>query len=178
MIPLVVFCSNEIMIIQDEVKVFEERYKDLNDNCLEPLVQDVDDLVDETSDLRKQIQQYRTDHKVDDVSLYAEIDDIFNKYKIHRSAYHSGQINGVGIKLLMDNATEIMGEIKELFLQRQTDSSVAHDQICDFCNHMTQFFTLWDDAFSLVHTIDPVEKDFVDAQNTIDQALQSRGGLA
>ena len=71
--------------------------------------------------LWKQIQQYRTDHKVDDVSLYAEIDDIFNKYKIHR----------------------------------------------------------WDDAFSLVHTIDPVEKDFVDAQNTIDQALavQRRLGM-
>ena len=79
-----------------------------------------------SSDVKKRLQQFRADRKVDDLSLYAEIDDNLEKHKIYyRSAYHSGQINGIGIKLFMENTAEIMMDIKELFLQKRTDLSGA-----------------------------------------------------
>jgi len=85
---------------QTEIKNFKAREAELKENYWQPLVQEVDDLVNEISDVKKQLEQFRADRKVDDLSLYSEIDDILEKHKIYRSAHHSGMINGVGVGIL------------------------------------------------------------------------------
>ena len=45
--------------------------------------------------------------------------------------------------------------------------------ISEFCHQMTQFFILWDQAFSVVHTVDPEEKDCKKAQDLIKQAMST-----
>ncbi|KAL7548721.1 hypothetical protein ACHAWF_011993 [Thalassiosira exigua] len=141
-------------------------------------VEEVNALVAEITENKKAVEKFRVNRKSDDVSLYCDIDDILKRYGIHRSAYHGGQINGIGIKLLMDNAAGIMAEIKTLFISKLTvDSRAGADKIEKFCSDMTRYFTLWDDAFSMMHTVDPVEEDFVKTQATIDLAMECMRNL-
>ena len=41
------------------------------------------------------LAEYRSERKTDNASLYSTIDGILEKYKIYRSAYHSGQIKSM-----------------------------------------------------------------------------------
>ena len=106
--------------------------------------------------------------KTQEDSMYSAVDAILMKYNIKRSAYHSGQINGVGIKRLMDNAESIMDEIKNLMLsRRQQDCVKTVEDITTFCTDARLFFGLWDNAFAAVHNPDPDLADCDGAQRTI-----------
>ena len=122
---------------------------------------------------RAEVKQFRSDRKLEEGSLYSKVDRILEKYGIVRSAYHSGQINGVGIKLLMDNAGSIMAEVEQIMLDMlPSNESPTAEKVKKTCTALKHFFILWDDSFSAVHKADPTEQDCLDAQEKIDRAMK------
>ena len=122
----------------------------------EPFVKEVNSIVEELAEVKEAIKEYRADQKLEGGSMYSAVDKILEKYKIFRSAYHAGQVNRVGIKLLMDNAEAIMDEVKDLMLGKlRPDAAKTEDDIVQFCTDVKLFFALWDDAFAAVHKCDP-----------------------
>lgn len=121
---------------------------------------------------RTEVKKFRSDRKLEEGSLYSKVDTILEKFGIYRSAYHSGQINGVGIKLLMDNAECIMVEVEKEMLQLLPDDSPMVAKVKNKCAALKYFFALWDDAFSAVHKQDPTEHDCDEAQTKIDRAMR------
>ena len=92
-----------------------------------------------------------------------------------RSAYHGGQINGVGIKQLMDHAESIMADIEKVLveaLRRRHDAAVTEEEVKRKCKAVKHFFALWDDAFAAVHLPDPAVQDCNDAQEKINRAMK------
>ena len=151
-----------------ELAQLRVRQLELNE-IRKPLADEVDGLVNELSDVKEEIKRMRANRKSDDTSLYTAVDEILEKHKIFRSAYHSGQINGVGIKLLMDNAESIMDDVEELMLANLLPESDKTKSIVKlFCNDVKLFLVLWDDAFAAVHKSDPSKEDCNDAQAKID----------
>ena len=82
-----------------------------------PLANQVGSLVNELSDVKEEIKQLFSSLKSEDTSMYIPVEDIIKKCKIFWSAYHSSQINDVGIKLLVYSAESIMEDIKELMVE-------------------------------------------------------------
>ena len=92
----------------------------------QPYVDCVDSASEQLRESRAEVKKFRSDKKLEDKSLYSRVDKILEKYDIHRSAYHSGQINGVDIKLLMDNTESIMMEVEsEMLSTLPADDSSA-----------------------------------------------------
>ena len=149
--------ADEIKSIKAKVATLTEKLAEV-EAARQPYLDEVEDLLGELIEVRKQIKEFRSDRKSDDSSLYADIDIIFEKHKIFRSAYHGGDINGVGIKQLMRNAAAIMNDVKDLFIKKRAPNSIHESEIIDFCNNMKQFFTLWDESFSLMHTLDRLRR--------------------
>ena len=44
--------------------------------------------------------------KRQDDSMYSSIDKILKNYNIHQAAYHGGDLNGKGIKVMMEHADD------------------------------------------------------------------------
>ena len=114
----------------------------------------------------------RAAHKNTDESLYNVITKILQKHRIYRAVYHGGDINGVGLKILMANAYEIMDEIKLLLLERRKeDSDYDEDDILSLCDDVALYLSLWDAAFAAIYVVDPTDEQCDDAQAKINVAM-------
>ena len=133
----------------------------------------VKELAVELSTVKERIKQMRADRKTEEGSMYTAFDKILVKYKVERSAYHAGQINGVGIKLIMENAEGIMGDVYELMLRfHNMESTKTVTDLNAFCTDVKLFFGLWDDAFAAIHVHDPSPSECNRAQVSIDAAMR------
>lgn len=55
----------------------------------------------------------RRTRKTEEMSLYTGVDQILQKYNIVRAAYHGGDLNGGGIKILMGESNNIMSDVEQ-----------------------------------------------------------------
>lgn len=134
--------------------------------------QAVDDVTEERGKAMKAKKQFRVDRKSEEESLYSQIDKIMQQYGVHRCVYHSGEVNGVGIKRLMEKSPEVMDTIKQLLLEKlQPGSRFTETDVSKLCNDCLVCLILWDSAFSAVHVVDPTEAECDDAQRKIDAAV-------
>ena len=108
-----------------------------------PFVESVDDAMAELTKVIEEIKDIRI-WKVEEGSMCTDVDEILMKYKTKRLVYHSGQINGVGIQLLMDNTKEIMDEVKALVLRNMgTECTKTKKEIIEFCLDVFSDYVGW-----------------------------------
>lgn len=124
---------------------------------------------------RKQLDLFKKNWKADGESVYSGIDRILQKYGIYRSAYHGGKINGVGIRILMQYAPDIMTDMKDFLIAQE--SSYGDEEIARLCEDCVEYLVLWDAAFAAVH-VDYPDQDACDkAQPYIDLAMSKHREL-
>ncbi|KAL7454029.1 hypothetical protein ACHAWC_005670 [Mediolabrus comicus] len=144
--------------------------------------QNICDAVDAKTDARKeaakQLKEFTTKWKKNRESIYSGIDKILQRYGIERSAYHGGQINGVDVRTLMEDAKGIMGEICIFLCTQLTEhSSISADEIGKLCKDCEVYLSLWDAAFAAVHEDNPSDEHCDNTQELIDLAMANHRAL-
>ena len=71
----------------------------------------------------KALAEFKKTWKKDGVSVYAKIDKILQKFGVYRSAYHGGEVNGVGVMAIMTNADAFMEDVKEYLCTELNEES-------------------------------------------------------
>ena len=112
------------------------------------------------------------------MSVYAKIDKILQKFGVYRSAYHGGEVNGVGVMAIMTNADAFMEDVKEyLCTELNEESCFNEEDVVSLCNDCAEYMKLWDAAFSAVHEHDPNEEHCIYTQQAIDAAMSKHREL-
>jgi hypothetical protein len=160
--------------LEVEIDLIEESIKELT-LIQQDLVDDVAAKMEARKEPRKQLDLFKKNWKADGESVYSGIDRILQKYGIYRSAYHGGKINGVGIRILMQYAPDIMTDVKDFLIAQE--SSYGDEEIARLCEDCVEYLVLWDAAFAAVH-VDHPDQDACDkAQLYIDLAMSKHREL-
>ncbi len=79
---------------------------------------------------------------------------------VELSSYHGGSLNGEDIKKVMNNATHIFDQFAAIFMEGKREGCQLMDADIDLmCLHYWEVFVLWDGAFSLARTINPMDEE-------------------
>ena len=65
----------------------------------------------------EQLNKFKSVRKLDVKSLYTRIDKILRDFRTNRAEFHGGELNGVHLKKLMDNAEEIMNQVRDYLIK-------------------------------------------------------------
>ncbi len=165
-----------------EVQNAKELEKDEYEKKVNELENERKEMTKKVRDLRamktkasNEIKEFKKQRKQMDGSIYTFVDRVLQKYGIIRAAYHGGDLNGGGIIILMENAHDIMSEIKEHLLghaETNPTCSYPKEDIENICDDHELLLTLWDGALSEVQVKDPTEANFERAQWFIKCAME------
>ena len=101
--------------------------------------------------------------------MYSQIYEILQKYKIHRAAYHGGDLNGKVIKNMMEHSDNIMGDVREyLIMNKSPTCNISNNKIGKITADCCLLLKIWDACFSAVSKLDLTEKDCTNAQEMIN----------
>ena len=104
--------------------------------------------------------------------MYSQIDEILQKYKIHHAAYHGGDLNGKGIKTMIEHSDNIMGEMREyLIINKSPTCNISNNKIGKITADCCLLLKIWDGCFSAVSKLDPTEEDCMKVQVMINVAV-------
>jgi hypothetical protein len=79
---------------------------------------------------------------------------------VELSLYHGGLLNGKDTKKVMKNATYFFDGLAVILKEGKRDDSHLSDNNIDMlCLHFWEVFVLWDGAFLLARTVNPMEND-------------------
>jgi hypothetical protein len=96
--------------------------------------------------------------------------DVLKEIGVELSSYHGGSLNGKDIKKVMNNATHVFDQVAEIFKEGKRPDCIMTDADIDArCLHFREVFVLWDGAFSLARTVNPMRQD----TNTCFQYVQA-----
>jgi hypothetical protein len=85
---------------------------------------------------------------------------VLKEIGVELSSYHGGSLNGKDIKKVMNNAAHVFKELAVIMKERKRPDSILSDaNINALCLHFWEVFILWDGAFSLAQTVNPMEND-------------------
>ena len=118
---------------------------------------------------------------MDDDSLYSGIDKILKRFNIHRAEYHGGDLTGVHLKQLMENAKDIMDQVTVYLIDsRHEGSEESEDDIKQICENVKTLLILWDGVLSNLHIEFPTADECNETQRFIDAAttLAYRMGMS
>ena len=122
-----------------------------------------------------QLKRFKAARKVDADSLYTGIDMILKTYGINRAEYHGGDLTGVHVKKLMENAEKIMTDIRGYLIgSLHPDSNETEDSITETCNNFADLLTLWDAVLSNLHIRFPSVAQCAETQVYIRRQLNFR----
>eukprot|EP00577_Skeletonema_sp_RCC1716_P007958 CAMPEP_0113382640 /NCGR_PEP_ID=MMETSP0013_2-20120614/5948_1 /TAXON_ID=2843 ORGANISM="Skeletonema costatum, Strain 1716" /NCGR_SAMPLE_ID=MMETSP0013_2 /ASSEMBLY_ACC=CAM_ASM_000158 /LENGTH=583 /DNA_ID=CAMNT_0000265157 /DNA_START=165 /DNA_END=1918 /DNA_ORIENTATION=- /assembly_acc=CAM_ASM_000158 len=165
--------ADQIDRIEGEIHGFKDEIEELNLTQL-----NIRDTVEVKKDARKEASKQLDEFTKKWKKYYSGIDKILQRHGIERCAYHGGQINGVDVRTLMENAKEILGEICVYLCNQLTDqSSVSADDIGKLCKDCEEYLSLWDAAFSFVHEDNPSDDHCDKTQERIDLAMNKHREL-
>jgi len=120
-----------------------------------------------------QLKRFKAARKVDADSLYTGIDMILKTYGINRAEYHGGDLTGVHVKKLMENAEKIMTDIRGYLIgSLHPDSNETEDSITETCNNFADLLTLWDAVLSNLHIRFPSVAQCAETQVYIEAAIK------
>jgi hypothetical protein len=81
---------------------------------------------------------------------------------IELSSYHGGSLNSKDIKKVMNNATYFFDELAVIIKAGNRPGSILSDvHVEALCLHFREVFVLWDGAFLLAQTVNPMEHDMM-----------------
>ena len=119
------------------------------------------------------MKKFKAARKLDDDSLYTGIDNILKSFQIHWAEYHGGDLTGVHLKQLMNNAEEIMNQVSQYLIDsRHEGSEETDDDIKQTCENVKTLLLLWDGALSNVHISFPSPEECDETQKYINAAIK------
>ena len=93
-------------------------------------------------------------------SVDTKLFKVLKEIGVELSSYHGGSLNGKDIKKVMNNAGHIFDELAVIMKEGKRPDSILSDANVDaLCVHFREVFILWDGAFSLARTVNPMEND-------------------
>jgi hypothetical protein len=111
-------------------------------------------------------------------SIETKMFSVLKELDIELSSYHGGSLNGKDIKKVMNNACHIFDTFSTIFKEGKRPTCVLSDANIDaLCLQFREVFVLWDGAFSLARTINPVEVDMKIYPLYVDAAVQGSKDL-
>ena len=82
-------------------------------------------------------------------------------------------MNGKDIKKVMNNATHVFEKVAVILKEGRRQNCILLDEALDaMCLHFKEVFVLWDAAFSLARTVNPMEADKMTYQRYVLAAVQ------
>ena len=142
------------------------------------LLDKIEELGKEESKNVKRLEDFAKAMKLVEDSVHSRIDKILQVNGIFRAAYHGGDLIGTCILIFMDNAAQIMADVGDLLVKsRNKRCAQTNNGICKVCNNMCTLLTRWGKVLSYAHKEDPVEDNYQNAQNYIDQVFDLRSDM-
>jgi hypothetical protein len=99
------------------------------------------------TDQKLKLKTMRTSKVKDQQSIEKKIFKVLEEIGVELSSYHGGSLNGKDIRKVMTNAG------------KRSNCILADTNINALCMQFCEVFVLWDGAFSLARTINPIEID-------------------
>jgi hypothetical protein len=146
---------------QDELthRANESTLKNLNIDCnrlVEKLRRARRTLADQQLKLKvMQTAKGKKEHSIES-KMFKMLKDI----GVALSLYHGGSLNGKDTKKEMNNATYFFDGLVVILKEgKRVDSLLSNDDIDTLCLHCWEVFVLWDGAFLLAQTVNPMKND-------------------
>jgi len=106
-------------------------------------------------------------------SIETRIFEVLKELGAELSAYHGGSLNGKDIKKVMNNATHVFEKVAVILKKGRRDNYILSEEALDaMCLHFREVFVLWDAAFLLARTVNPMEQDIETYQRYVLPAVQ------
>ena len=97
---------------------------------------------------------------------------MLKKIGIELSSYHSGSLNGKDIKKVMNNATHIFEEFAVIFKEGKRENCILSNKaMVAMCLNFREVFVLWDVAFLLARTVNPMKQVIMTYQQYVLAAV-------
>jgi hypothetical protein len=98
---------------------------------------------------------------------------------VELSSYHGGSLNGKDIKKVINNASHVFDCISVVFKEGKRDDCLllTDAEIELLCLHFREVFILWDGAFSLARTVNPMELDVITYRRYVLAAVEGSKAL-
>jgi hypothetical protein len=98
---------------------------------------------------------------------------VLKRIGVELCSYHSGSLNGKGIKKVMNNTTYIFDQLALIFQEGKRPSCLlSNPDIAALCLHFRGVFVLWDGMFLVVRTINPDKADISTYRKYVMAAVQ------
>jgi hypothetical protein len=93
-------------------------------------------------------------------SIETKLFKVLKEIGVELSSYHGGTLNGKDIKKVMNNMAHIFDKLAVIMKEgKRPDSILSDADINALCLQFWEVFILWDGAFSLAQTVNPMEND-------------------
>ncbi len=97
---------------------------------------------------------------------------------VELSSYHGGSLNGKDIKKVINNAAHVFKELAVIMKEgKRPDSILSDAKVNALCLHFWEVFILWDGAFSLARTVNPMENDTKTYLHYVSAAVHGNNAL-
>jgi hypothetical protein len=106
-------------------------------------------------------------------SIETKVFTVLKNIGVELNSYHGGSFNGKDIKKVMNNATYLFDQFAAIFKERRREGCLlSHADIDSMCLHFREVFVLWDGAFSLARTVDPMGEEIITYQSFVSAAVE------
>jgi len=148
-------------------KTNESTLKELKD-FRNRMVHKLDKARNTLADQQLKLKAMRTNKVKDQLSIETKVFKVLKDLGVKLSSYHGGSLNGKDIKKVMNNASHVFDFISLVFKEGKRDDCLLSDaEIESLCKHFREVFILWDGAFSLARTVNPMELDVITYQRYV-----------
>ena len=138
-------------------KTNESTLKELKD-FHNRMVHELDKARKTLADQQLKLKAMRTNKVKGQLSIETKVFKVLKDIGVELSSYHGGSLNGKDIKKVMNNASHVFDCISVIFKEGKRDDCLLPDtEIELLCLHFREVFVLWDGAFSLARTVNPME---------------------
>ena len=111
-------------------------------------------------------------------SVESKMFRVLKKIGVELSSYHGGSLNGKDIKKVMNNATHVFEEFAVIFKEGKRENCTLSNEAMDaMCVHFREVFVLWDAAFLLARTVNPMKQDITTYQQYVLAAVHGNSAL-
>jgi hypothetical protein len=111
-------------------------------------------------------------------SIETNMFSVLKELDVELSSYRGGSLNGKDIKKIVNNACHVFDTFLTIFKEGKRPTCVLLDANIDaLCLQFREVFILWDGAFLLARSINPVEADMKIYHLYVDAAVQGSKDL-
>jgi hypothetical protein len=175
----VMVASGEMLNNEQESthKMNESTLKDLRE-FRNQIVKKLDKARTILADQQLKLKVMQTNKTKSQQSIETKIFKVLQEIGVELSSYHGGILNGKDIKKKMNNASHVFDNFSLTFKEGKREDCVLLDtEIESLCLHFCKMFDLWDGAFSLAQTVNPMEIDALTYQKYVLAAVKGSKAL-